>query len=263
MRRLVVLGVLGALALAAGAQATHTPQPRAGLWKQSGQPDLLTLRFAGGAYELRWANDTRVSITTTTTCTLPKGTLALKLREPTDGAWEVTEMNFAGGGSCSQTPEVTTARGVLIYPDGKFLAICQTADTSSCQVRRSYTWVNDLPSDSGGTSGGSGGAKSDAKAPVVKALAGKAKVGKVAKLRYTAYDDSKGQVDTSISLYKGFQLLSTTGFTGLRNAIKGTVYSATWTPPAVWAGALRFCVQGKDRAGNTSKPSCAALVVSK
>lgn len=263
MRRLVVLGVLGALALAGGAQATHTPQPRAGLWKQGGQPDLLTLRFAGGAYELRWANDTRVMITTTITCTLPKGTLALRLREPTNGTWEVTELNFAGGGSCSQAPAVTTSLGVLIYPDGKSLAICQTADTSSCQVRHSYTWVNDLPSGSGGTSGGSGGVKADTKAPVVKALAGKAKVGKTTQLRYTAYDDSKGQVDTSVSLYKGSQLLSTTGFTGLRNAIKGKVYSATWTPPAVWAGALRFCVQGKDRAGNTSKQSCAALAVSK
>ena len=53
MWRLVVLGVLGALALAGGAQATHTLQLRAGLWKQGGQPDLLTLRFAAGAYELR------------------------------------------------------------------------------------------------------------------------------------------------------------------------------------------------------------------
>ena len=44
---------------------------------------------------------------------------------------------------------------------------------------------------------------------------------------------------------------------------RGNVYLVTFTPSVVFAGSLRFCVQGKNRAGNTSKLSCAKLNVSK
>jgi hypothetical protein len=103
-------------------------------------------------------------------------------------------------------------------------------------------------------------ALSDRTAPVVKAHAGAARAGTVAKLRYQV-SDASGQTREIVSVRKGGTALSTLR-SKLHATVAGKTYTAVWRVPASAKGALRFCVQALDAAGNSSAPSCARLTVS-
>lgn len=252
MRRLVAFALFSALVLAGGAGATH--DPLLGTWKvtvdDGGQISGVVLRISssGSLYQIHADSSWRGKLG----CNVPKGTLLWSWKSLGGNRFQYAG-RYTSTQHCPHDAITGGALTVEVSADGQLTATCEGLNIL-CLFATRLTLDDHT---------GSGGAKADTKAPVIKALPGKAKVGKRTKLRYRAYDDSRGQVDTSISLYKGSKLLSTTGFTGLRNAIKGKVYLVTFTPSALFAGSLRFCVQGKDRAGNTSKPSCAKLTVSK
>ena len=117
------LALLGALAFSIGAQATQReiPQPRLGTWKGGtfAPAALLTLRFVAGAYELTYDADTK-GMSGSTTCTLKKGTVALRLRALPNGAgWEYTDLRFTAIGSCTPAYVTVSYGPAIIYADGK------------------------------------------------------------------------------------------------------------------------------------------------
>lgn len=97
----------------------------------------------------------------------------------------------------------------------------------------------------------------DTHPPAAKALAGSAKRGTRATLRYTLSDDS-GTAGAKLSLKRGRKAVAS--FSVAVKSLHGSSGSVTWKVPSTTApGALTFCVVGVDAAGNKSKQSCATI----
>ena len=99
----------------------------------------------------------------------------------------------------------------------------------------------------------------DTARPTVKAIASSGSKGTAISLRYTIADNSRGARPTIVVYQAGKVLRRTVGPFG--DTVSGTVLTTTFAAPAAPKGALRFCVTARDRAGNTSKQSCAAITV--
>jgi hypothetical protein len=95
--------------------------------------------------------------------------------------------------------------------------------------------------------------------PRTKALPSSGVHGKVAKLRYTVFDES-GRAREEVTLHRGGRMLAKVRTRlGVRGVTK--IYAASWRVPANVVGTLRFCVRAWDAAGNRSAQSCARLAI--
>jgi hypothetical protein len=117
--------------------------------------------------------------------------------------------------------------------------------------------ARDLGPDDGAWSFVYAKSQGDVQVPTSHALASHGRAGKPLHLRFSVNDDS-GSVATSIVIYKGTQRVTTKTY-GLQK-VDGGNYWAPWT--SARRGTYKFCVTAKDKAGNVSKPSCAAVTVS-
>jgi hypothetical protein len=99
----------------------------------------------------------------------------------------------------------------------------------------------------------------DRRAPNDLAIKSTGTHGKIAQLIYFAAD-GRGETADSIVVYKGKKVLKRVTYL-LEDTSPFLPYVARWKVPKKTRGKLRFCVTSTDRAGNKSKPSCAALAV--
>jgi hypothetical protein len=99
----------------------------------------------------------------------------------------------------------------------------------------------------------------DRRAPVVVALKSSGVHGGVARLDYVAAD-GRAETAESIVVYRGRKVLRRMS-SRLADTNPFLVYFARWSVPKKIRGKLRFCVTSRDRAGNKSKTSCAALTI--
>lgn len=99
----------------------------------------------------------------------------------------------------------------------------------------------------------------DTARPTVKALASKGSKGTAVSLRYTVADNSRIARPTIVVYQGGKVLRRSVGPFG--DAVAGSILTTAFVAPATPKGALRFCVTARDRAGNTSRQSCAAITV--
>jgi hypothetical protein len=97
----------------------------------------------------------------------------------------------------------------------------------------------------------------DTKAPTVRALPSSGSAGMSINLRYTLADDSS-TARAILAVYAGTRTLVKPTTSAFARARKGVVQTTGWVAPTTGTK-LRFCVRGQDRAGNTSKWSCAAI----
>lgn len=104
---------------------------------------------------------------------------------------------------------------------------------------------------------GAGAGKADTAAPAVKALASRGRRGTTIQLRYTVTDDSR-ESSEKVTLYRAGKTLTSSGWTKLGPA-RGKIYFLNFRPQQSLTGTFRFCVRSRDRALNTSAPSCATL----
>jgi hypothetical protein len=98
----------------------------------------------------------------------------------------------------------------------------------------------------------------DRVAPRARALASKGRRGRVARLRYTVFDNS-GRTREVVRIYGRRGRVIGTKRRILAPTAKGRVYFVRWKVPRKVKGRLRFCVRAWDRAGNRSRLSCARL----
>jgi len=100
----------------------------------------------------------------------------------------------------------------------------------------------------------------DTRSPLAKALPSKGRRRGLAKLVVGTFDDS-GWVRLTIQIRRLAKVVGTvrTGFK--RAGPTGSVFFIPWRVPPSAPSRLRFCARAYDRAGNTSKPTCAALVL--
>jgi hypothetical protein len=99
----------------------------------------------------------------------------------------------------------------------------------------------------------------DSRSPVVEALKSRGTHGKTARLFYIVRDGHGESADT-IRIFKRKKLLKTVRY-ALEDTNPFIYYSAPWKVPKATRGALRFCVNSTDRAGNKSNTSCASLTI--
>jgi hypothetical protein len=99
----------------------------------------------------------------------------------------------------------------------------------------------------------------DNRPPVDQAIKSTGTHGKVAQLGYLAMD-GRGETADSIVIYKGKKVLKRINFQ-LEDTSPFLPYVAGWKVPKKTKGKLRFCVASRDRAGNKSNTSCAALTI--
>jgi hypothetical protein len=99
----------------------------------------------------------------------------------------------------------------------------------------------------------------DRRAPIVEALRSTGIHGKIARLGYFAAD-GRGETADSLIVYRGRKVLKRINIK-LADTIPFWSYTAGWIVPKKVRGKLRFCVSSKDRAGNKSNVSCAALTI--
>jgi hypothetical protein len=101
----------------------------------------------------------------------------------------------------------------------------------------------------------------DTESPHVHALKSKGRRGRIARLRYTVWDNSGITRDT-IVVFAGRRAIAA-GQTGWGPARRGAVYSAAWRVPRRVLKKVRFCVLSEDQSGNESTVSCAKVVITK
>jgi hypothetical protein len=99
----------------------------------------------------------------------------------------------------------------------------------------------------------------DRRPPIDAALKSTGVHGKVAELVYFAAD-GRGETSDAIVVYKGKKVVKRFNF-ALADTNPLFTYVARWKVPKKTKGKLRFCVTSKDRAGNKSNTSCAALTI--
>jgi hypothetical protein len=96
----------------------------------------------------------------------------------------------------------------------------------------------------------------DVLAPIVVALAERARRGGTAKLEYAVADDS-GSAAVTVRVVGG-----TTIHLPLRAVNPSGLYSVRWRVPTTAPARVRYCVTARDARGNTSKPACASIRIS-
>lgn len=104
----------------------------------------------------------------------------------------------------------------------------------------------------------------DRRAPIDQAFKSTGTHGKIAGLGYLAMD-GRGETADSFVIYKGKKVLKRIRLQ-LADTSPFLPYIVRWDVPKkvkgkVLKGALRFCVNSTDRAGNKSNTSCAALTI--
>jgi hypothetical protein len=100
----------------------------------------------------------------------------------------------------------------------------------------------------------------DTAPPTVRALAGSARRGALAKLRYRIWENST-ETREAITIRRGGKVLASKS-TAFGDVISGDLYYAEWrVPKKLRPGRLRFCVVSNDRTGNRSDPACASLLI--
>jgi hypothetical protein len=99
----------------------------------------------------------------------------------------------------------------------------------------------------------------DRVAPSVHAFGARAKRGAKVDLAYDVSDNS-GQSREVVKVYAAAKLTATLR-SPLERVHSGTLDVVGWRVPKHPAKAYRFCVVATDPAGNTSRPSCAAIRV--
>lgn len=99
----------------------------------------------------------------------------------------------------------------------------------------------------------------DRAVPRVKALPSSGVRGKVAKLRYSVFDES-GRAREEVTIFRGRRALAKVRTRlGMRSVTR--IYATLWRVPAGVVGSLKFCVRAWDGAGNRSAQSCAQLTI--
>lgn len=98
----------------------------------------------------------------------------------------------------------------------------------------------------------------DTTRPVVKALAAKGAKGSAVVLRYSVADE-RGYVTETVTVLRGSSVVWRTVVPLHGAAVENAVTAVSWKAPAKAAGAYRFTVTAKDKAGNSA--SAAAAIV--
>jgi hypothetical protein len=101
----------------------------------------------------------------------------------------------------------------------------------------------------------------DTERPHVRAFMSKGRRGRIARLRYSVWDNSGITRDT-IVVFAGRRAIAG-GETGWGPARRGVVYAATWRVPRRVLKNVKFCILSEDRSGNESNISCAKVVITK
>jgi hypothetical protein len=99
----------------------------------------------------------------------------------------------------------------------------------------------------------------DRAAPHARALPSVGRRGRIARLRYTAWDES-GLTRERVRVYRGTRLVATRT-TALAPSTRGIAYWTGWRVPRRLTGPLRFCVRAWDEAGNASPRRCSRLTL--
>jgi hypothetical protein len=102
-------------------------------------------------------------------------------------------------------------------------------------------------------------APQDTRRPLVHALRSFGRRGRIARLRYTVYDNS-GITREAVVVFRGRRAIAG-GVTDFGPARRGRVYFVRYRVPRKSPRKLTFCVQSEDRAGNRSRVSCAPLLI--
>jgi hypothetical protein len=102
-----------------------------------------------------------------------------------------------------------------------------------------------------------GAAAQDTTPPRVQAVAAEIRVGKTATLKYYVADNS-GSADVTLWIDRG-SVSSLVWSADHQLDLFASLHTAAWRPKVV--GTYRFCVSATDRQGNTSRDSCARIVV--
>jgi subtilisin family serine protease len=100
----------------------------------------------------------------------------------------------------------------------------------------------------------------DLVAPTAKALSSTGRRGGMLRLLSAVSDDS-GEVKVVEQIKLGHKTVATIKRSGFVSASSSTTVATSWKVPARASGSYRHCVRAIDRAGNSSAPSCAGLVV--
>jgi Divergent InlB B-repeat domain len=165
----------------------------------------------------------------------------------------------AGGIDCGPTCTTTTSQGadvtlLAIADDGSEFAGWSgggCSGTGQCAVTLSMDTTVTATFDHVDTS-----------PPRIVTLRATARHGAVAQLRYRVFDDSKAsRVNATVLAGKGKATLARLSVP-LAPVDYRRVYALRWkVPKGLQPGRRLFCVVATDAAGNTSKRSCSALVV--
>lgn len=99
----------------------------------------------------------------------------------------------------------------------------------------------------------------DSRAPIDEAFRSTGTHGKLAELGYLAMD-GRGETADSFVVYKGKKVVKRINLP-LADTSPFLPYVVGWKVPKTVKGKLRFCVTSRDRAGNKSNTSCAALTI--
>ncbi len=99
----------------------------------------------------------------------------------------------------------------------------------------------------------------DHRAPIDQAFKSTGTHGKFAELGYLAMD-GRGETADLFVVYKGKKVVKRISLP-LADTSPFLPYVVRWKVPKKTKGKLRFCVTSRDRAGNTSNTSCAALTI--
>lgn len=153
---------------------------------------------------------------------------------------------------------------LVVMPAG-FGLFKENADTAKFEHAVSFVDINGSTADDltrTATSavkrlGALGVKDADVIAPRVHAFAARAKRGARVNLVYDVVDTS-GRSSEVVRVYAG-PLVATTLRSPLESARSGLLDTVRWQAPKHPRLLYRFCVVATDSAGNTSKPSCAAI----
>jgi hypothetical protein len=150
--------------------------------------------------------------------------------------------------------DIAGATGSTYVPtraeEGRVIRVVVTATNAAGSVAAVSAATTDVKPAKGPTG--------DRVAPRVKALASKGKRGRVARLRYTVFDD-RGRTREVVRIYGRRGRLLGTKRRILTATARGRVYFVRWKVPRKSQRRLRFCVRAWDAAGNRSRLSCAQL----
>lgn len=245
MRRVVGIGALATALALAGAAAAASPFE--GLWTgpAAGSRYLIVGVDEGGGLEVRAA----ASFSLENGCRVAAGDVLDRLAAQPDGTFAVTYAFFRSlpgnppgprGDHCTTEQRGPEPYALRLDPQSRLQWSCRGSTTAFC-----VTW--------------SPTSATDTTAPNAKALPSRGRPGGVARLLYTASDDS-GRTREVIDVLRGTKLLAR-GTTRLGPSKAGQSYAYSLRARGRLTGELVFCVTAIDAAGNASPRSCAPLTI--